>query len=99
VDEELLTVPNIVKVTTFFGVANTSGVTTGDEMCEAASNTGGSVPEHFSRSTVVHRGWPNSEDNVFSREGTIINEGLVLIHTGVKRNIIIFAPATKRVEE
>jgi len=99
VDEELLTVPYIVKVTTFFGVANTSGVTTGDEMCEAATNTGGSVPEHFSRSTVVHRGWPNSEDNVFSREGAIINEGLVLIHTGVKRNIIIFAPATKRVEE
>lgn len=99
VHEEFLTVPHIVEVTALFRVANTSGVTTGDEVCEAASNTGGSVPEHFSRSTVVHGGWPNSEDNVFSGEGTIINKGLVLIHTGVKRNIIIFAPATERVEE
>ena len=32
-------------------------------------------------------------------ESTIINKGLMLIHAGFERNVVILAPATKRVEE
>jgi len=57
------------------------------------------VPQDLGGATVVHGGRPDGENDVLSGEGTIINKCLVLVHTGVKRNIIIFAPATERVEE
>lgn len=99
VNEELLTVPWVVKVTALDGVANTSGVTSGNEVSQASANTGAGVPEDLSWATVVHWGWPDGENDVFSWEGTIINESLVLLHAGVKRNIVILAPSTERVEE
>jgi len=36
---------------------------------------------------------------VISWEGTIINEGLMLLHAGIEGNIVILAPTTKRVKE
>ena len=57
------------------------------------------MPQDLGGATVVHGGRPDGENDVLGGEGTIINKSLVLVHTGVKRNIIILAPATERVEE
>jgi len=99
VNEELLSVPWVVKVLVLLWVLNTSWVTTSDEVGEAAADSGRGVPEDLSWTTVVHWGWPDSEDNVLSWEGTIVNKGLMLLHTGVEWHIVILAPATEWVEE
>jgi hypothetical protein len=36
---------------------------------------------------------------VFGGESTIIDEGLVLVHASVKRDIVILTPSTEWVEE
>ena len=57
------------------------------------------MPEHLGGSSVEHRRRPNGKDGVLGVESTVIEESLVLLHSGVKRNIVILHPSTKRVEE
>lgn len=100
VDEELLTVPDVVAVFVLdFGMLDTSGVTSSNKVGDASVNTGRSVPEDFGGATVVHRRGPDGEDSVIRVEGSVVEEGLMLSHSEVKRNIIILAPATERMEE
>jgi hypothetical protein len=45
VDEELLSVPSVVQVSSLFsGVTNTSGVSSSDEVSDTAVDSGGGVP-------------------------------------------------------
>ena len=103
--EELLSVPSVVKVNalTFFvllgGVTNTSGVSSGDEVSDTASNSGGGVPQNFGRTTIEHGRGPDSQDNVVFVNSAIIDESLMLFHSRGERNIIILAPSTERVEK
>jgi len=99
VNKELLSVPGVVEVDWLLGVLYTSGVSSSDEVGNSTVNSGGSVPEDFSGSTVVHWGRPDGEDDVFSREGSIINQSLMLVHAFLEWDIIIFAPSTEGVEE
>jgi len=57
------------------------------------------VPQDLSGATVVHGRRPHGEDDVVGRKGGVIDESLVLLHTGVKRNIVVLAPATERVQK
>ena len=54
VDEELLSVPDIVAVLGAIGVLNTSGVTASNEVGDTAADAGAGVPEYLGGSTVVH---------------------------------------------
>jgi len=100
VGEELLTVPHIVAVLgVVLGVLNTSGVSTSDEVGDATVDSGGGVPQDLSGATVVHGRRPHGKDDVVGRKGGVIDESLVLLHTGVKRNIVVLAPATERVQK
>ena len=99
-NKELLSVPDIVKGDAcLLGMTNTSGVTSSDEMCDTAVDTRGSVPHDFSGASIVHWGWPNSEDGVLWVESSVVEEGLMLLHTLLEWDIIILAPATKWVEK
>ena len=56
VDEQLLSVPDIVKInSSAFWVLNTCWVTASNKVGNSAVNTGAGVPEDFSGTTVVHR--------------------------------------------
>jgi len=99
VNEQLLAVPVIVTVSVLDGVLNTSGVTAGNEVGEASANTGAGVPEYLGGATVVHWGGPHGEDHMILVKGTIIHKGLMLVHAGLERDVVILAPATERVEE
>ena len=99
-DEELLTVPDIVKVNTgLLGVLDTSGVTAGDEVSDATVDTRRGVPHDLSGATVVHGRWPHGENSVFRGEGSVREESSVLLHAVIERNVVVLAPATERVEE
>jgi len=78
---------------------HTSGVSAGNEVGEAATDTGAGVPQDLGGTTVVHGRGPDGEDDMLSGEGAIIDKGLMLVHTGVERDIVILAPATQGVEE
>jgi len=55
VDKELLSVPNIIEIfRAIFWVFDSSGVTTCDEVGDAASNAGAGVPEDLSGATIIH---------------------------------------------
>jgi len=99
VDEDLLSMPDIVEVTTGLGVLHAGGVTSGNEMSDAAVDAGRGVPHDFGRATIVHGGWPDGENGVGGVKSAIVKEGLMLLHAVVKRDIIILAPASERVEE
>lgn len=99
VDEEFLAMPDIVGIFAGVGVLATGRVTACNEVGDAAVHTGRGMPQNLGGSTIEHRRGPDSEDGVFGVEGSVIEEGLVLEHAGVERDIIILAPATKRVEE
>ena len=100
VDEELLTVPDVVKISAFLNwVLDTGGVTTGDEVGNSAVDTGRGVPHDLGGATVVHGGWPDGEDSVLWGEGSVTEESGVLGHTVGEGNIVILAPATERMEE
>jgi len=74
VHKELLAVPDVVAVfVCIFWVFDTSWVTTSDEVGDSTSNTGASVPQNFSGTTVVHGAWPYCENDVFGGESTIID--------------------------
>lgn len=95
VDEKLLAVPDIVKIDTgLLGVLHTSGVAAGDEVGDAAVDAGGGVPHNLGGTTVVHGGWPHSEDGVLRSEGSVSEESGVLLHAVVERHVVILAPAT-----
>lgn len=98
VHKDLLSVPHIVEVTAF-GVRNTSGVTSRDEVSDSAADSGRGVPQDLGGATVVHGRGPHGEDDVLGVEGSIVKESLMLGHAGVKGDIVILAPATERVEE
>jgi len=98
--EELLSVPSVVKGSTLLGgVTNTGGVSSGDEVSDTASNSGGGVPQNFGRTTIEHGRGPDSQDDVVFVNSAIINESLMLFHSRGERNIIILAPSTERVEK
>lgn len=78
---------------------DSSGVSAGDEVGDSAVGSGGSVPQHFSWAGVVHGRWPDGEDDVVWVEGSVVQQGLVLLHSGIKRYIIIFAPSAEWVEQ
>lgn len=100
VHKELFTVVYVVEVGALLGgVTNTSGVSSGNEVSDTASNSGGGVPQNFSGTTIEHGGRPDSQDNVLAVDGTVVNEGLVLLHAGSERDIVILAPSSERVEE
>ncbi len=54
VDEELLSVPDIVAVLGAIGVLNTSGVTASNKVGDTAADAGAGMPEYLGGSTVVH---------------------------------------------
>jgi len=54
VHKELLSVPGVVEVDGLLGVLDTSGVSSSDEVGDTTSNSGGSVPQDFGGTTVVH---------------------------------------------
>jgi len=105
VHQKLLSVPSIVEVSALaifvllHGVTDTSGVSSGNEVSDTASNSGRGVPQNFSGTTIEHGGRPDSQDNVSAVNGAVVNEGLVLLHAGSERDIVILAPSSERVEE
>ena len=55
VDEELLSVPDVVKILrAVFWVLDSRGVTTSNEVGDATPNAGASVPEDLSGATIIH---------------------------------------------
>ena len=55
VDEELLSVPDVVEIfRAVFWVLDSGGVTTSDEVGDATPNAGAGVPEDLSWATIVH---------------------------------------------
>lgn len=99
VNKELLSMPHVIEVTFLLGVLHSGGVSAGDEVRDAAVDTGTSMPQDFGRATIEHRRGPDSKDNVLFGESSIIDESLMLVHAIVKRDIIILAPATEGMEE
>ena len=99
VDEELLTVPDVVKIFILLGVLDTSGVAASDEVGDTAADAGGGVPHDLGGATVVHWGRPHGEDGVLSVEGSVGEEGGVLGHALSEGNVVVLAPATEGVEE
>jgi hypothetical protein len=100
VHEQLLAVPWVVQVgILLFGVLDTSGVTAGDKVRQAATDARAGVPQDLSWAAVVHGAGPHSKDNVFSWQRPVVDKSLVLSHTGVKWHIVVFAPTAKRVQE
>jgi hypothetical protein len=98
--KELLAVPYIIAVLCLvFWVLATSWVTAGDEVGNTASYAGAGVPEDFGGSTVVHGAGPDCENNVLAGKGAVVDQSLVLVNTGSKRNIVVLAPATEGVKE
>ena len=97
--EKLLAVPDIVEIVTSDGVLDTSGVSAGNEVSDTTVNTRRCVPHNLGGATIVHGRRPDSEDSVFSRKGTVFKESSVLLHAVVKRDIVVLAPASKRVEK
>ena len=79
--EELLSVPDIIEGNTgLLWVANTSWVTSSDEVGDAASDARRCVPHDFGGATVVHGGWPDGEDGVFRVKSSVVKESLMLLH-------------------
>ena len=78
---------------------DTRWVSSGDEVSNASVNTGGSVPQNLSWASVVHWGWPKSEDGVVIVEGSVLEESGVLSHSVVGWDIIVLAPSTEWVKE
>jgi len=98
--EEGFTVVNIVEgLSLNFGVTDTSGVSSSDEVVDTTPNSGGCVPHDFTGATVEHGRRPDSEDDVLLGEGFVVDESLVLVNSGGERNIIILAPSTEGMEE
>ena len=75
------------------------GVSSSNEVSDTAVGSGRSVPEDLSRASIIHRRRPDGEDNVVRVEGSIVKKSLVLLHSGVKRDVIILAPSSKGVEQ
>ena len=100
VNEEFLTVPDVVEVEVFvLGVLHASGVTASDEVGDTAVGARRCVPHDLGGSCVIHRRGPDGEDGVLSSEGAFVEEGLMLVHAGVSWYIIVLGPSTERVEE
>ena len=98
--EQLLTVPWVVQVRILlFGVLDTSGVTAGDKVGQTAADARAGVPQDLSWAAVVHGAGPHSEDNVFSWQGAVVDQSLVLSHTGVEGHVVVFAPTAERVQQ
>jgi hypothetical protein len=98
-DKKFLSVPDIIAVTTgVFRMLQTGGVSASDEMSDTAIRTGRCVPQDFSGPTIVHWGRPNGKDGVFLIQSTIVKQGLVLSHSGAKRDIIVLAPTSQGVK-
>jgi len=99
-NKKFLSVPDIIAVTTgVFRMLQTGGVSASDEMSDSAICAGICVPQDFSGATIVHWGRPNGKDSVFLIQSAIIQQGLVLSHSGAKRDIIVLAPPTQRVKK
>lgn len=99
-DKKFLTVPDIIAVAVgVFRMLQTGGVSASDEMSDTAICTGRCVPQNLSGATIVHWGRPNGKDGVFLIQSAIVKQGLVLSHSGAKRDIIVLAPATQRVKK
>lgn len=91
--------PHVIKVLISNWVLNAGGVAAGDEVGNAAANTGRCVPQNFGGTTIIHGGGPYGEDSVIGVEGSIRKESSVLCHAFSEGNIIIFAPATEWVKK
>jgi hypothetical protein len=57
------------------------------------------MPKHLSWASIEHGRRPDSEDDTFLREGAVVNESLMLLHSGSEGDIVILAPSTERVKE
>ena len=57
------------------------------------------MPEHLVWTTVVHWRWPDGENNVLRVQSSVIEQSLMLSHSVVKRHVIIFHPATERMQK
>ena len=57
------------------------------------------MPEHLGGTSIIHRGGPDGQDDMLWVQSAVIEQGLMLLHSSVKWDIIVFAPSTKRVQE
>jgi hypothetical protein len=98
-NKKFLSVPDIIAVTTgVFRMLQTGGVSASDEMSDSTIRTGRCVPQNLCGATIVHWGWPNGKDGVLLVQSAIVQQGLVLSHSGAKRDIIVLAPASQGVK-
>ena len=99
-DKKFLSVPDVIAVAVgVLRMLQTGGVSASDEMGDSAIRTGRCVPQDLSGATIVHWGRPNSKNGVFLIQSAIVQQGLVLSHSGAKRNIIVLTPASQRVKQ
>ncbi len=63
--------PNVIEVLISNWVLNASGVAAGDEVGDAAANTGRCVPQNFGGTTIIHGGGPYGEDSVIGVESSV----------------------------
>ena len=99
-DKKFLSVPDVIAVAVgVFRMLNTGRVSACDEMGDSAIRTGRCVPQDLSGATIVHWGRPNGKDGVFLIQSAIVQQGLVLSHSGAKRDIIVLTPAYQRMKQ
>lgn len=94
-NQKFLSVPVVVEVDVLFWVLATSWVSSGDEMSNSSVDSWGSVPEDLVWSTVVHWRWPDGQYCVIWVQSSIVKKSLMLSHSKVKWDVIIFHPATE----
>lgn len=92
--------PNIIAVLRrIIWVFNPSWVPTRDKVCDVASCSRRSMPQDLSWATIVHGRGPDSQDCVLRHEGTIIEQSLMLSHSVVQGDVIVFTPSSKGMKE
>jgi len=98
--EELTSVQDIVeRSASLGGVTDSSRVSTSNEVSDSSTDSGRAMPKHLSGASIEHGRRPDSEDDTFLREGAVVNESLMLLHSGSEGDIVILAPSTERVKE
>ena len=79
------------------GVLDAGWVSTSYEMRDASFFAGRCVPQDLIGAGVEHGRRPDREDSVLRNESAIVEQGLVLAHTVVERDVVVFQPAAERV--
>ena len=57
------------------------------------------MPQDLSGTPVVHWGWPDTQDGVFWVEGSVVEEGLMLLNSGGEWDVVFLLPSAEGVEQ